>query len=115
MKYGGIIMAYELFDAFKNDEKVAANDIILLKKGFNRKTGSLYIKATTVSGETFIKEFTSEGKEITPNVSIPRYETKKQRDKIIKELYANNHTQVEISDMLGISQSTVHNILKKEN
>lgn len=106
-------MSYELFEAFRNDEQVSPNDIVVLKKGFNRKTGTQYIKATTVSGKTYIKEFTNEGVEITKNLSIPHYETKKQRDKLIKELRENNYTQVEISDMLGISQSTVHNVLKK--
>lgn len=107
-------MSNELFDAFRNDDKISANDIISLKKGYNKKTGSIYIKATTTSGATYLKTFTKDGIEINQEIDIPYYETKKERNKYIQQLYKEKYTQEEIADMLGISQATVHNVLKKK-
>lgn len=105
-------MSYELFEAFKNDARIDADDIISLKKGFNKKTGSQYVKATTVSGMTYVKEFTNDGAELKQENAVPFYETKEERNKIISGLYKSGCTQDEISDMVGVSQATVHNVLK---
>lgn len=45
---------------------------------------------------------------------MPNIDTKEKRDNVIKEMADQNKTQVEIAQKVGVSQSTVSNVLKKK-
>lgn len=76
------------------------------------QTGGQIAKVTTNTGTTLIREISKSGVVKDSIIEIPYYETKSERDEIILDLL-NNHLQEEVADFLGISQSTVSNVLNK--
>lgn len=76
-------------------------------------TGGYVAKITTDTGTTYIKKISKTGVVKNSTVEIPYYETKSERDEIILDLLNDNHLQEEVAEFLGISQSTVSNVLKR--
>ena len=90
------------------------NDIIASRTGYNQKTGEKYSLATDTKGLTIKLTQSKEGvKELTVT-QVPNIDTKEKRDNVIKEMAAQNKTQGEIAQTVGVSQSTVSNVLKKK-
>lgn len=106
-------MSNELINAFSGEDRVASEDLVSLNIGIKKRTGERFAKATTSDGKTFIKTLSKSGVSQNSIIEIPPYSTKEERDAIIKELSRNN-TQDDIADMLGISQGTVSNSLRKK-
>ena len=106
-------MSNELINAFSGENRVASEDLVSLNIGIKKRTGERFAKATTSDGKTFIKTLSKSGVSQNSIIEIPPYSTKEERDAIIKELSRNN-TQDDIADMLGISQGTVSNSLRKK-
>lgn len=104
-------MSNDLISAFANETGISSKDFISLKYGVKRRTGERFVKATTFNGMTFIKTLSLNGIETSSLIKIPAFNTKEERDLIIKDL-SNTYTQSDIADMLDISQSTVSNVLK---
>lgn len=107
-------MGNDLFDAFSNEPEVISEEIVSMNIGIKKRTGERFAKATTSGGKTYIKTLSKTGIRQDAIISIPAYSTKAERDKIIADL-AKKNTQDDIADMLGISQGTVSNSLRKRN
>jgi len=105
-------MGNELIDAFANEPLIESEDLVSLNIGYKKRTGERFAKAVTVEGKTYIKTLSKTGIETQEIISIPPYNSREERDDIIRELSQKN-TQDDIADMLGISQSTVSNTLRK--
>jgi uncharacterized protein YerC len=98
---------------FKAIGKSAANVMSLAFK-INQKTGAKIARAVLDDGTTLVKTVTSTGV-VTQAVSIlPEITSVAQRNRVIVDLAKNNHTQETIAAMLGISQATVSNVLRKK-
>lgn len=106
-------MSNELINAFSGEDRVASEDLVSLNIGIKKRTGERFAKATTSDGKTFIKTLSKSGVSQNSIIEIPSYSTREERDAIIKELSRNN-TQDDIADMLGISQGTVSNSLRRK-
>lgn len=102
-----------LLNIFANDSVICPDELVSLNIGIKRRTGERFAKATTLDGKTYIKTLSKSGVSQNTVIEIPPYSTKEERDNIIKEL-SNNNTQDDIADMLGISQGTVSNSLRKK-
>jgi len=102
-------MSRNWLQVFNGD--INPNNIVFLKQCV-KKTGEVFAKAITRDGKTLIKSLSPLGVEKNVLIKIPSYTTKVERDKIIFEL-SKKFTQVDIADMLDISQSTVSNVLRK--
>lgn len=106
-------MSNDLINAFSNEPSVLSEDLVSLNMGIKKRTGEKFVKATTNDGRTFIKSLSKSGVQQDTLVKIPRYSSRAERDTIIKEL-SKDYVQDDIADMLGISQGTVSNALKKK-
>lgn len=106
-------MSNELINAFSGEDRVASENLVSLNIGIKKRTGERFAKATTSDGKTFIKTLSKSGVSQNSIIEIPSYSTREERDAIIKELSRNN-TQDDIADMLGISQGTVSNSLRRK-
>ncbi len=80
----------------------------------NKRTGTDYIFVRTDIGDTYVMKQTSKGVKREIHVTIPDYDTKKDRKKIIKELYDDGYKQQDIAFFMDISQSTVSKALSKK-
>lgn len=78
----------------------------------NKRTGTDYIFIRTDTGNTYVMKQTPKGVKKKINVFVPYYDTKKERNEIIKEL-SDEHKQVDIAFFMDISQSTVSKVLSK--
>lgn len=105
-------MPYNLLNVFANESAISPDELVSLNIGTKKRTGEKFAKATTSDGKTYIKTLSKSGVTQNTLVVIPPYSTKEERDNIIKELSKKN-TQDDIADMLGISQGTVSNSLRK--
>ena len=74
--------------------------------------GSLH--ATDTKGLTIKLTQSKEGVKELSLTQVPNIDTKEKRDNVIKEMADQNKTQVEIAQKVGVSQSTVSNVLKKK-
>lgn len=106
-------MSKNLLNVFSDESAVSLEDLVLVKMGVKKSTGERFAKAVTKDGKTFIKTLSESGIEQDSITIIPCYSSKKERDKIIKDL-SKKYTQEDIADMLGISQGTVSNSLSKK-
>lgn len=106
-------MKNELITAFSDEPSVLKEDLVSLNMGVKKRTGEKFVKATTSDGRTIIKTLTKRGVQQDTLVKIPAYASKDERNAIVKEL-SQSYVQDDIADMLGISQGTVCNILKKQ-
>ncbi|MBE7031980.1 MAG: helix-turn-helix domain-containing protein [Ruminococcaceae bacterium] len=104
-------MSKNLLTIFQNEKEIIPENLISLKLGVKKRTGEQFAKATTNDGKTYIKSFSYTGVEEQKLITIPNYLNKNQRNEIIKDL-ARTYTQDDIADMLGVSQSTVSNVLR---
>ena len=81
--------------------------------GIKRSTGEKFMKVRTVYGKIFIKIVAPNGIISNEYIDIPPYYTTAQRDELVKYLiYKKGLIQDDIATYLGISQSTVSNILR---
>ncbi len=80
----------------------------------NKRTGIDYIFVRTDTGNTYVMKQNSKGVKNDIHISIPDYDTKKEREEIIKELSSHGYKQVDIAFFMDISQSTVSKVLSKE-
>lgn len=80
----------------------------------NKRTGTDYIFVRTDTGNTYVMKQTSKGVKRKIQISIPSYDTKKERKEIIKELSSEGYKQVDIAFFMDISQSTVSKVLSKK-
>ena len=99
----------------ENDEnKISADDIVSLSYNINKRNGQKIAKATLANGTSYVQTLTPSGVKIGNTIQIPSYNGAVERSKIVHDL--NEHyTQDEIASFLQISQSTVHNDIKKYN
>ena len=106
-------MPDNLLSVFANESAVSPDELVSLNIGIKKRTGERFAKATTSDGKTYIKTLSRSGIAQNTIIEIPPYSTKEERDNIIGEL-SQTHTQDDIADMLGISQGTVSNSLRKK-
>lgn len=106
-------MSNNLLNVFTNESAISPDKLVSLNIGVKKRTGERFAKATTSDGKTYIKTLSQSGVSQNTIIEIPSYSTKEERNKIISELSPKN-TQEDIADMLGISQATVSNSLRKK-
>lgn len=103
-----------IFNSTENDEIIINPDeIVSMKMGTNSRTNKMFAKATLENGTTYIQSLSRTGVKEGRKITIPPFNTKEKRREVVKNLYEEGYTQDDIADMCGISQSTVHNDLKK--
>lgn len=112
-------MSTNLMNIFKNADlktigKTTANVISLTLKP-NKKTGAKIARAVLDDGTTLIKNVTASGVVSETIFTLPEIASIAQRNTIIKDLTKQNINQETIAAMLDISQSTVSNVLRKNN
>lgn len=80
----------------------------------NKRTGTDYIFVRTDMGCTYVMKQTSKGIKRKIQIEIPEYDSKKERNQIIKEFYSDGYKQQDIAFFMNISQSTVSKVLSKK-
>lgn len=80
----------------------------------NKRTGTDYIFVKTDIGDTYVMKQTSKGVKRNSQIQIPDYDSKKERNQIIKEFYSDGYKQEDIAFFMDISQSTVSKVLSKK-
>ena len=105
-------MPDNLLSVFANESAVSLDELVSLNIGIKKRTGEKFAKATTSDGKTYIKSLLRSEVAQSTIIEIPPYSTREERDNIIREL-SQTYTQDDIADMLGISQGTVSNALRK--
>lgn len=112
-------MATNLMNVFKNtDLKNAgksAADVVSLAFKPNKKTGAKIARAVLSDGTTLIKSVTASGVVSETIHKLPEIATVAQRNEVIKDLAKQKINQDTIAAMLDVSQSTVSNVLRKNN
>lgn len=83
------------------------------RSGQNKKTEEIFSVRTYAGGQTVKLTQSKEGVREATITEPPEYATKEERDKIITEFSKKHKTQVEIAEIMNISQSTVSNVLRK--
>lgn len=106
-------MSDNLLNVFANESAVSTEELVSLNIGIKKRTGEKFAKAITADGKTYIKTLSKSGIVQNSIIKIPPHSTKEERDNIISEL-SEKYTQDDIADMLGISQGTVSNALRKK-
>ncbi len=104
----------EITENFINKKPfLSENQIESFNMGIKRSTGEKFMKVRTVEGKIFIKIVAPNGIISNEYIDIPPYYTTAQRDELVKYLrYKKGLIQDDIATYLGISQSTVSNILR---
>lgn len=107
-------MFLKIIDNFINKSPyLNENQIESFNMGIKRSTGEKFMKVRTVDGKIFIKIVAPNGIISNEYIDIPPYYTTEQRDELVKYLrYTKGLIQDDIATYLGISQSTVSNILR---
>lgn len=80
----------------------------------NKRTGTDYIFVRTDTGDTYVMKQTSKGVKRKIQIQIPDYDSKKERNQIIKEFSSDGYKQEDIAFFMDISQSTVSKVLSKK-
>ena len=93
---------------------VTTTDIVSASINNKKRTGETIARITYANGQTFIRKQSSSGLDEQIKITPPPITSKEERNQIIRELNRKNYTQVEIADIVGISQSTVSNILRSK-
>ncbi len=86
--------------------------IVTATYGIRKKTGEKFLKVITIDKQIYIKTIGINGEVKNKYIKIPNFNTKEERDKLIFQLRNKGYIQDDIADFLGISQSTVSNVLK---
>lgn len=111
-------MGENLLTVFKNTEgsgiSINADEIVSMEMGTHSRTGKLYARATLDNGTTYIQSLSRTGVKEGKIISIPSFNNREERREIVIDLKEQGYTQDEIANMCGISQSTVHNDLKRK-
>ena len=92
--------------------QTAANVISLAFKT-NKRNGARIARAVLDNGTTLIKTVTASGVVLEQVLQLPEITSIAQRNNVIIDLAKNKITQEQIAAMLDISQSTVSNVLRK--
>lgn len=93
-------------------KRLAADDIVSLSYGIKKRSGEQFAKATLNDGTSYIRSLSKSGVDSQTMIKIPEYSSREERDEIVMDLL-EKYVQDDVADMMGISQSTVHNIKKK--
>ena len=96
----------------EEDKRLSPDDIVSLAYGTKKRSGERFAKATLENGRTYIRSLSMHGVASQKMIEIPHYDTKEQRDAIVMDLL-NDYVQDDVADMMGLSQTTVHNIKAK--
>ena len=111
-------MSTNLLNIFKTkdlrDVGKTAADIVSLTFKTNSKTGAKTARAVLNDGTTLIKTITASGVISEKAATLPKITSVLQRNEVIKDLAKQKETQETIAAMLGISQATVSNVLRKK-
>lgn len=91
-----------------------AKQIMDLTLRTDKRSGMQIARAVLEDGTTLIKTVTKTGVVSEIKHTIPPITSTLQRNAVIKDLYKNKLTQEMIAKMLGISQGTVSNVLRKK-
>lgn len=105
-------MGENLLTVFQSAD-IDADEITSVSMGKNSKTGKSFARATLSDGTTYIQTLSQGGVKEGRVISIPSYQNREERRTVVRDLHQSGYTQDEIADFCGISQSTVHNDLKK--
>ncbi len=111
-------MPTNLLNVFKSVDlqkigKTAAS-ITSLAMTQNKKTGARIARAVFDDGSTLIKTVTASGVISETAHRLPEITSVLQRNEVIRDLAKQKITQETIAAMLGISQATVSNVLRKK-
>ena len=71
-------------------------------------------KAVLNNGTIHIRKISPTGVKESTTITIPQYSSKQERDEIVMDLL-KNHVQDDVTDFMGLSQSTIHNIKKRNS
>ena len=83
------------------------------RSGQNKKTKENFSVRTYAGGQTVKLTQSKHGVREVTITEPPECTTKEKRDKVITELAKKHKTQVEIAEIMNVSQSTVSNVLRK--
>ena len=98
-----------------NEQKNTLDGFKTMKKGVNKRTGDKYLRGVDENGTAYQLTETPSGIKEFQATNPPPYNTKEDRDELIREYYYNKHyTQERIAEIFGISQKTVSNILRNK-
>ncbi len=105
-------MGENLLTVFNSGE-IDADEITSISMGTNSKTGKAFARATLSNGTTYVQTLSQAGVKEGRVITIPSYKGRDERRNIVRDLHDSGYTQDEIAEFCNISQSTVHNDLKK--
>ena len=105
-------MSENLLTVFTHED-LDPNEITSMSMGRNSKTGKAFARATMSSGRSYVQTLSQAGVKEGKVIEIPPFSNREERRTVVKDLHKSGYTQDEIADFCGISQSTVHNDLKK--
>lgn len=77
------------------------------------KTGAEQLEVNLTNGNTLIQNNFASGVSERSVIQAPQFSSIAERDNAARDLYKAGKTQVEIARILGCSQTTIHNALKK--
>lgn len=110
-------MSTNIMNVFKpvelKKEGTSVSHVESLSYYTNKRTGAKIARAVLDDGRTLIKTVTKTGVVSDTITTIPEISSVEQRNQVIEDLY-HKHTQVEIAEMLNISQATVSKTLRKK-
>ncbi len=89
------------------------DEITSMSMGRNSKTGKAFARATMSNGKSYIQTLSQAGVKEGIVIEIEPFSNREERRAVVRDLHNGGYTQDEIADFCGISQSTVHNDLKK--
>lgn len=95
-----------------NFHKLRKEDIKTIKLDRN-KDGTESLEVNLVDGKTFDGTEYSSGISERSITQIPDFDSIEDRNHAIKEQYKQGKTQEKLARLFGLSQTTIHNILKK--